>query len=93
MLGEETADSAMPDLFSAGSNVTFGLGRGHQIAPKCFGRGRPVAPGIGAHTVDQSVMHSPLMPAASSTPAARECQMHTQAVTSDMLSSLITDLV
>ncbi|CAI5671585.1 unnamed protein product [Oreochromis niloticus] len=92
MLGEETADSAMPDLFSAGSNVTFGLGRGHQIAPKCYGRGRPVAPGIGAHTVDQSVMHSPLMPAASSTPAALEHQTHTQAVTSDMLSSLITDL-
>lgn len=85
MLGEETVDNV-------GTDVTFGLGRGHQIASMCFGRGRPVVPGIGVCTVDQSVMHSPLVPAASSTPVAHKHHTPVQVVTTEILGSLISDL-
>lgn len=85
-------DAAMSGQDIVGRHVSFGVGRGVQLSSLCFGRGRPVVPGINESTIDQSVFQPPLIPAATSTPVVQAHTQPTQVVTTEVLSNIITDL-
>lgn len=93
MSGERNvADATISGQGVAGRHATFGVGRGELLSSLCFGRGRPVVPGINDSTVDQSAFQPPLIPAATSTPVVQAHAQPTQVVTTEVLSNIISDL-
>lgn len=75
-----------------GRHVSFGVGRGQQLSSLCFGRCRLVVSGMKESKIDESVLQSPLIPAANSTPIFQACSRPTQVVTTEALSNIILDL-
>ena len=81
----------MSELDDVGNFATFGVGRGQHVALLCLGRGRPRPPSNN-RIADQSMMHQPLLPVASSTPIAQTDSQPTQVITTEALGNIITDL-
>lgn len=75
-----------------GRDVTFGVGRGQQLASLCYGRGRSMSPSVFNYTVDQSVVDSPLAPSAGSTPLTQSTPKPTRVISVEALGDLIADL-
>lgn len=85
-------DTGVAGQGAVGRHVTFGVGRGEQLSSLCFGRGRPVVPGVNESVIDQSVFQPPLIPVATSTPVVQTHAQPTQVVTTEVLCDMISDL-